>query len=374
MPTAATERITPGPWLILAAWTVPALLATLETVAFAGMGGHPIAVWRAFASEAAGWYTWAAFTRVIMGTAQRYPIERPLKWRALGAHLLLYAVVAASTALVWTIVGFWLRPNPRSFFLTWEGWFLSGLPFTILAYAAVVGITYTIAHRNRLRVNERNEALLAKQLAEAQLAALRMQLQPHFLFNTLNAIMALMRTGDAAPAISALGLLSDLLRTALDLSTTTYVTLGAEAGFIRRYLDIEQLRFHDRLRVTFAIPPDLLDALVPTFVLQPFVENAVRHGILPRRSGGNIAVEARADGSTLSLTVRDDGVGLSTASADAPAGVGIANARATLLQLYGAEGSLQVGAGATGGVLVEIRLPIHRARAEHPEPPQLTVP
>lgn len=352
-----------SPWIVLAAWSVPALLSTFETVMFSRlMAPRPIEWWRAFASEAPGWYTWALFTPLILLLARRFPLARPLRARAIGAHLAGYLLVALSASAVWAAVGLWLRPGRSGFLESLRNWFLSGLPFTILVYAAVLGICYTIMDRARLRARERDAARLAQQLTEAQLASLRMQLRPHFLFNSLNAIMALVRDGDNARAVDALALLSDVLRATLRTGATHEVALAEEVAFTRRYLDIEQMRFAERLQVSFDIPPALLDAAVPTFVLQPFVENAIKHGILHRRSGGRIAVAAAAHDGTLHLSVRDDGVGLAPGW-DAPdtEGSGIANARTRLAHMYGSAARLHVGPGTDGaGVAVEIELPLRR--------------
>jgi signal transduction histidine kinase len=351
------------PWLIFAAWTVPALLATLETVVFARQSGHPIGLARAFASEAVGWYTWALCTRGIVILADRYPLERPIRIRHVAVHLGAYLTVALAASLAWAAAGHWLRPTGLPFLALLGSWFLSGLPFTVLVYAAVVAITYTIANRARLRDREQQAEVLARRLAESQLAALRMQLQPHFLFNTVNGIMALVRDQETDRAVSALAKLADLLRLTLRLGISAEVTLETEIGFVRRYLEIEQLRFGDRLRVTFDVSPTLLDAAVPTFVLQPFVENAVRHGITPRRSGGTIAIDASDGDGLLHLSVRDDGVGFAGSENGGATGeprVGIANARATLRQLYGARAAIALVPGPNGGTTAEIRLPLRR--------------
>jgi LytS/YehU family sensor histidine kinase len=357
------------PWLIFAAWTVPALLSTLETIVFARQSGHPIGLARAFASEAVGWYAWALCTRGIVALAYRFPLERPIRVRHIAVHLVAYLTVALAASVAWAAAGQWLRPTGAPFIASLRSWFLSGLPFTVLTYAAVVGITYSVANRARLRDRERQTEALARRLAESQLAALRMQLQPHFLFNTVNGIMALVRDQETDRAVSALALLADLLRLTLRLGTEAEVTLGAELGFVRRYLEIEQLRFGDRLRVSFDVSPALLDAAVPTFVLQPFVENAVRHGITPRRSGGTISVGASTTDGVLHLSIGDDGVGLGgkrepeNGGRDEGGRVGIANARATLDQLYGARASIAVVPGPNGGTTAEIRLPLRRLEA-----------
>jgi two-component system LytT family sensor kinase len=351
-----------SPWLVIAAWSVPALLSTFETVTFARLAGHPIELWRAFATEAPGWYTWAAFTPLIARAAMRAPLVRPVRPRNVFIHVLAYLLVAITASAVWAIVGLLLRPTRGGFVAAVRNWFVSGMPFTVVVYAAVVGIVYSLTDRARLRVRERDAARLAQQLSEAQLASLRMQLQPHFLFNSLNAVMALVRDAENERAVTALALLSDMLRATLNAGSTHEVSLGDEVTFLRHYLAMEQLRFGDRLQVTFDVPPELLDAAVPQFVLQPFVENSIKHGILDRRRGGAIGISARIDGGSLRLSVVDDGVGLRGGTAAGHGGgVGLKNARLHLTYLYGDRATLRVGAGANRvGVAVDVTLPFSR--------------
>jgi len=243
-----------------------------------------------------------------------------------------------------------LRPGRNGFFGSTMSWFLSGLPATTVAYFAIIVLAYAVTNAARLRERE-------TQLRDAQLSALRMQLQPHFLFNSLNAIMALVRDRETAEAVRALSLLSDVLRTAVNSVDTHTTTLGEELAFVSRYLDIERVRFGDRLRVTMDVPDDLLSTRVPTFVLQPFVENALKHGILRERGGNEIAISARDGTGALTLTVRDDDRGLATDSANAqPSGVGITIALTRLEYLYGPHASLTVR-DASPGVEVVIRIP-----------------
>ena len=361
-PTPAEARPIVAPWLVVAAWTVPALLSTFETVMFSRLAGHSMELWRAFLSEAPGWYVWCAFTPLIARLAQSAPVV-PLRVRPLFLHIASCLLVALVAAAVWALAGLWLRPGASGFLLSLRNWFVSGLPFTVLVYAAVVGIAHSLADRARLRVRERDAARLAQQLSEAQLASLRMQLRPHFLFNSLNAIMALVRDGENERAVAALALIGDMLRATLRTSTHE-VTLAEEIAFTRRYLDMEQLRFGERLRVSIDIPPALLDTAVPLFVLQPFVENAIKHGILDRRRGGTIAIAASSEKGALQLSVRDDGVGLGSASVDGNGGVGIANARSHLAHLYGREAALDVLPGPEGhGVDVRISVPLRHGGA-----------
>ncbi|MEO7999249.1 MAG: histidine kinase, partial [Gemmatimonadaceae bacterium] len=362
--------------------TLGTLVPQLSRVMFMRGGTRPIETWRAFASEAPGWYVWALLTPLIAFLAERFPLGRPVKWRSIVAHVLGWLFVATSAAATWAGASLWLRGARGSFLTVLRSWFLSGLPFTVLGYAAVLGVCYMIASRELARERERQAAHLAQQLSEAQLATLRAQLQPHFLFNSLNAIMALVRDADNARAVAALTTLSAILRAALQLGSAAEVALSREVAFTRDYLDLERLRFPDRLRVTFDIPPALLDARVPTFVLQPFVENAIKHGLMDSRHGIAIAVSADSHDGALTLIIRDDGVGFRNSTSvnaaignsssasnghsleDANGGVGIANVRQRLASMYGDDASLIVSAGDHGGgALVTLRIPLARMLA-----------
>jgi two-component system LytT family sensor kinase len=345
-----------SPWTVIALWSIPALLSTLETVTFTRLAGHEIAPWRAFVAEAPQWYGWALFTPLIARLGEHLPLRRPLRWRNLaihaGASVAASALIAVADVLINTLV----RPSTKTLVASFGGWFLGGLPATVLAYFAIVGVSESLRNGARLRAREREASELAATLRATQLAALRMQLQPHFLFNSLNAIMALVRDAETEQAVRALSLLGDVLRATINAGDTNETTLREELDFVSQYLEIERVRFGDRLRVTLDVPEQLLDARVPTFVLQPFVENALKHGVL-RDSGANtIAIAASAQNGTLRLMVRDDGRGLGGVQGEA--GVGIPNARARLEQMYGAAATLSVRGVPNGpGVLVEIALP-----------------
>jgi two-component system, LytTR family, sensor kinase len=345
--------------VIIAAWTVPAALSTFETVMFTRGTSHPITVARAFAAEAPGWYTWAALTPVIVALGQRFPLDRRTRLGAIGVHVgtslaasLLVATVSAGADVVF-------RVSQTPLLTLIRGWFLSGLPATTIAYFAVVGISYALFNAARLRARERHAEQLATQLTDARLSALRMQLQPHFLFNSLNAIMALVRDRDTAGAIGALSLLSDLLRTSLRSDATHRVPLRDELEFVRRYLAMAQIRFGDRLTVQYTAGEDVLDVPVPTFILQPVVENAVRHGISRSRMPGTIEIRAARDGNQLLLTVQDDGKGLPPEWEDGTSeGLGLANTRARLAYMYGPASSVTISRGRDNrGVVATIRLP-----------------
>jgi LytS/YehU family sensor histidine kinase len=190
-----------------------------------------------------------------------------------------------------------------------------------------------------------------------------MQLRPHFLFNTLNAITVLARDHDTTAVARMLTLLSDLLRDVLRVDHVQLIPLEQELAFARRYLEIELVRFADRLRVREEIDAEADGALVPVFVLQPLIENALRHGIAPRDAGGTVTIGARVIGETLELRVEDDGIGLTPSWAGAPDyGIGLANTAARLAELFGPAGVVEVAALAGGGTRASVRIPLERSR------------
>ncbi|HEY4129054.1 MAG TPA: histidine kinase [Gemmatimonadaceae bacterium] len=343
----------------IALWSVPALLSLFETVMFAQLTHRPIPIWRAFVGEAPQWYGWALFTPIIVALGARFPLRRPVRAKNVVVHATASLVASALVAMADSAVNLVIRPSHTTFLASATNWFLGGLPAMTLAYFAIVGVSYALRSSARLRVREREAAELETQLKEAQLAALRMQLQPHFLFNSLNAIMALVRDQETAQAVRALSLLSDVLRAAVNAGDRHETTLAQELDFVSRYLEIERVRFGERLKITLDVPNELLDTRVPTFVLQPFVENSLKHGVLRDRAGNEITIAARTSNGTLTLVVRDDGRGMPVESA---AGVGIANARARLERMYGDAAHLTVAnARDAAGVVVEIALPRNHA-------------
>lgn len=263
----------------------------------------------------------------------------------------------------------------------------------LLAYGAIIGLMHSVHYYRRFRERERSALVLESNLANARLSALRAQLHPHFLFNSLNAIAALLRR-DPRLAEATLLALSDLLRLALSQAEKQEVPLREEMNFVNRYLEIQQTRFGDKLRVENEIAPAALDCLVPTLLLQPLVENAIGHGIEPAENGGLLRLTAQRRNGKLVMTVEDDGVGLMNKALDASSsentsvaeestvlpvvqsenrvmrvtskngtGIGLANLRARLETLYGRDQALEVTSRPERGVIVRIEVPWHCASA-----------
>ena len=232
----------------------------------------------------------------------------------------------------------------------------------VTAYVVLLSVAHAAEFRRREQARALGEVQLEAALTLARLNALRMQLEPHFLFNALNSISSLVRR-DPDGAERMLARLGDFLRLTLDESMPQKVELRQELEFLERYLDIERVRFRDRLRVNLEVPPALLDARVPYLLLQPLVENAIRHGVAERSGPGHVVVRATRQEARLRLEVEDDGAGFAS-DVEAPGfGVGLSNIRARLEQLYGANGHLTIGARPEHGVRVTIDLPWERGAA-----------
>ena len=320
-------------------------------------------------------YIWAALTPAILWAGRRWPIDAdgPRRWRHVAVHAGLSALLSAGASLVEApvLVALGASPLPGA---SWRVLVPVLLAYTfhggVIQYWAVVAIQALLRSRQRALARER-EALelqmgrteLARQLTASQLSALKMQLQPHFLFNTLGAIMVLVQQGQRREAEAMLARLSDLLRLVVDEVHMQEVPLWRELEFLRLYLSIEQVRFQDRLRVRIDAEPHLTDAMVPHMVLQPIVENAVRHGLGESEEAVGIDIEARHDDGRLLLTVSDDGRG----NADGVLqrrGVGLTNTENRLTALYGGAGSLRVERRAPRGVRVTVAMPLRGEEAE----------
>ena len=343
--------------LVAGACLVPALLSAFTAYMNSRFSGRGSADWGAVIFESVEWLFFGALTPIAYVLARRYPLRQGALGRAVAAHLAGALLLCVGWASLGMLLGLHLRRYPAlegDLLRSYAGWILTSLPWSVFLYFAVLGCLHAFTYYREARERESQQARLAAQLAEARLGALRMQLNPHFLFNSLNAITVLVRDQNTRDATRMLELLSAVLRQVLQSDKRHEVTLDEELRFVGQYLAIEQVRFSDRLRVRWSIDDALRDALVPAFILQPLVENAVRHGVARRSGAGVIEVAARVSGGSLVLTVYDDGPGYSPPS---DAGVGLANTRARLDTLYGEAGLLQVASAEGGGTIATIRFP-----------------
>ena len=345
--------------LIFAAWTVFGLLLANQGYMQSQLRGQSVPWVRVLRPGLLDAYLWAFATLAIFWLARRFPLEPGRMVRSIAVHLV--AAVVLSLARAGFMVELsrhvdWL--GARSF--SRQFWGTSSLNF--LFYGLLLGIAHAALYHARYREREHAAERLAAGLSEARLHALKMQLQPHFLFNTLNAISALIPT-EAKPARRMLARLGDLLRITLEHEETQEVTLREELAFLEPYLEIEQARLEDRLTVVMKIAPETLDACVPHLVLQPLVENAIRHGIAPRIEPGRVEISATRgrDERFLHLEVRDDGRGVDRDhEVRTRRGVGLTNIRSRLEQLYDGEHRFELGNHPEAGVVVRITLPFRR--------------
>jgi two-component system, LytTR family, sensor kinase len=306
------------------------------------------------------WTSWAAFAPLIFELARRFRFDRQHWRRALlwhlpaslvitSAHILLVATARYLLQDAWGVGTAWAPAVREAFFRT--------LDYELPVYWALLGLQHALDYHREVRAREVTAAHLETRLVEAQLQALQRQLHPHFLFNTLHAISALIHR-DPERADLMIERLSDLLRITLDKVGVQEVTLAEELEYLRAYLDIEQVHFGDRLEVIYRIDAYALGALVPNLVLQPLAENAIRHGLEPRMGHGRLTVTAAREGDALRLQVIDNGRGMTPAAMSAAnQGVGLSNTRSRLERLYGDDAELALTPTEAGGVAVTIRVP-----------------
>jgi signal transduction histidine kinase len=306
------------------------------------------------------WWAWAVLVPGMLWMARRYRFGRNTWKRAAGMHAIAVVVFTFLHAVL-TIA---MRAPINAFFnRTWGWWedfrqlFFLYFDWEMMTYWAVVGLVHAIDFYREAQERTLTAAQLQTRLAEASLQSLQRQLHPHFLFNTLHTISALVhRDPEAADAM--IEKLSDLLRLTLDRIGTQEVPLKEELDFLQKYLAIERTRFGDRLEVGIDVDPETLDAAVPNLLLQPLVENAIRHGIAQKVGGGRVEIAARRQGSDLVLVVRDTGPGLSAATLTAlNTGVGLTNTRSRLQHMFGDRHRFEFHEPPDGGLAVRIAIP-----------------
>ena len=310
-------------------------------------------------------YVWAVLSPLVFRFSRRFPIElRPLNVR----NLLLYFPALISfagihqvihLAVLWSITPRWRQKYPA---LTdcYRAYFAFGFYIDLIIALLIVIAVHALLYYQSFRASELAQSSLKTDLAQAQLRALKMQLHPHFLFNTLHSISSLVLE-DPPKANSMIARLGDFLRLTVDNSDQQLVTLKEETEFLRCYLDIEQVRFGDRLTVTFELEPQTLSAQVPHLILQPVVENAIQHAIAPRSTRGHINIEAKRLNSLLRVAISDNGPGISS-NANLPwkQGVGLTNVRTRLQQIYGPDFRFELMNTNGGGLTAVMEIPFER--------------
>ena len=342
--------------VLFGVWTTLGLLSTAQTAIFFAQSSQRL-TWGAFVARMLDWYTCAIFTPVFFWLAERFPIDRR-HWRT---NILVHLAVTSVAVIIKYSFLSWLarqiRGAPRiSLARMLEGNFI----IESMIMWAVIAIIHGILYYRRWQEREQLAAELRARLTEAQLDVLKAQLRPHFLFNTLNSISTLVHT-DPDSADRMVVQLADLLRASLETSGKHEIPLAEELALLERYLDIMRARHADRLTVTVRVSPRARRALVPHFILQPLVENAIEHGIARRAGAGHLAIGATDVGDALHIRVADDGCGVDGADSDramSDEGIGLGNTRLRLYQLYGDAQSLTIEHPADGGTVVTIAIPL----------------
>jgi signal transduction histidine kinase len=357
-------------WLILGGWTVVVVLFTTHEYLSGLANGRPVPLLRAFYWSVSEWYTWALLTPGVFWLVRRFRLTRDawvshagiLVVSGLGFGvmqiLLQYALDAAA---VWVLatghasVATWLAGEPAQSAVTLPYLLERKIGFDYFIFWVIALVGHLVDYYRMYRDRELETSRLETELVRARLATLRSQLQPHFLFNALNAIAELVHQ-DPAAAEGMIEDLAELLRRALDTGGPDEVKLEEELALLDAYCAIERARFAERLVISLDVEPATRAARVPALLLQPLVENAVRYAVQPREKGGRITVRAARRNARLVLEVEDDGCGLPAPSA-AGNGIGLSNTRSRLTALYGADHRFDIGNTPRGGVLVHIDLP-----------------
>jgi two-component system, LytTR family, sensor kinase len=333
-----------------------------------GMNHSP---WRVLSWGVLTWCAWAPLTPVMIWLARRYSLEGRAWRRSLLVHVPAFVIISAAHNAAATLIVLSVKPfddmgaSPMAFWPRFFSRLKGAFGPDLLVYGGVLGVCYAIDYYRKYREREFQATQLETQLAQAQLHSLRMQLHPHFLFNTLNGAVGLVRDNQNQAAVRMLVGLSDLLRHALEHSEQQEVELRDELKFLGLYLSIQQMRFSDRLQVEVEIAPETMDALVPNLILQPLAENAINHGIAPRAACGLIGINAQTANGSLRLQVYDNGAGLpDNWQSNTGSGIGLANTIARLQQLYGDNQRFDIRNRKEGGVEVTISIPLRVRGAE----------
>lgn len=350
--------------LYLGFWTVVGLSFAGQHYLTSAKIGRP-ATWSvAITGSLADWYVFALLSLPAIALTRRFN----LGGRFWGQRMALHLMASAVYSLLWILVRAGLahvlvplRGAEMPFNELLRYVLVATFFFNLIVYWVVVTGTHAVEYYRSLREREVRLMELEKRLASAQLQALRMQLNPHFLFNALNGIGTLMyRDVDLADAM--LVKLAELLRHVLEHGFSQRVPLRKELAFLDRYLELEQMRFGDRLRIVREVEPGALDGWVPSLILQPLVENAIKHGMEPLTRPGTVTIRAKVFGAArearLRLEVEDDGVGLGAKSKNSSTGLGTGNVRSRMAQMYGARGHFELGPGESGGVKARIEIPL----------------
>jgi two-component system, LytTR family, sensor kinase len=350
-------------WVWIAAiWSCVGLFDATQTVFVMRSEGMHHAWVRLFVTLLLWWLPWALATPLALRMGRRYPAAKWRRASTWGVHLAtcfgIGLVSAGLTTSLEVTLNPWLNSAPTDPFAhLWLHKFYSGLLSYVILYGTILLVGFLLDSRERLALQQTETARLNEQLSKAQLSALRRQIEPHFLFNALNAIAGLVREKRNDDAVSMIAGLSDFLRRVVADSDRQEVPLEEELEFAKKYLDIQKVRFAERLQFSVDVPKELFAAQVPNLILQPMVENAVKHGIAKRVQGGAIRIAAVRSNGRLELSVYNDGPGLAAGWEQSHNGIGLVNVRTRLQSLYGEAFELSMRNREPGGVEVSLSVP-----------------
>ena len=338
-------------WLIIALISISQSL--LSTIIYQREVDWPVTlIW------SSGWLIWVFLTPLILYLAQKYPIEKHEIRQGILWHLLLGLLVCLLQFVLEAGFNYFayifiknISPSPY--------WYVGLLSYKfhvyLFIYFFIAGVAHALSYYQKYQTSELATSQLENQLNQAQLQSLKMQLQPHFLFNAHHAIVALMLKNENEKAIQMLNNLSDLLRSSLKNQDVQLITLEQEMEFIRLFLDIHQIRFHHRLKIHYEIPDEIKEALIPNFILQPLVENAIKHGISPSSTAEKICIQAQKADNQLLITIKDDGKGLNEKGLEE--GIGLKNTRKRLRQLFENDFDFSLKNNEEGGAIARLLIP-----------------
>lgn len=353
--------------LVLAVSLLAIALGTTIAVRSAPVLDGASSYGRVLAWQLAVWLPWIPGAILVFWLATRVRLASLPTTTWVGAHLAGAAMMAAAHAGWYVAVSMEISPFrglDGTKYGAYQYFFIYWFFCDLLIYWAVLGFSYARDYRHRVMVRERQALQLEAQLAEAQLTALRLQVRPHLLFNVLNTVVSMLRSGEREKALKMVLALSELLRQLLTQHDRQEIPLRQELKLADAYLALERRRFEDRLTVELQVDDDTLDCLVPTLILQPIVENTIRHGVARSTQPCGLTLRATREHDRLLVELRDTGTH-ATLRDDEPSGLGIGlrNTRARLQELYGSEQSFSIARNAAGGVTVMIAMPIRRAEA-----------
>lgn len=345
-------------------WTAAALFEATQALFIQralGGGGADLPL---FVTEIAGWLPWALATPFVINLARRHPVVPAPTVRGAAAHLMAFLAITL-IAEIWSaglhmLFNPWAHHQERTFWGTLSATLIFHGLICLFAYMLILAITYLVDSRDKVARKVTETAQLNEELSKAQLAALLHQMEPHFMFNTLNSIAGLVRDDRKTAAVNMIVGLSELLRSASQ-DHKPEATLAEEVEYAQRYVDIQKVRFGERLHYSVDVPEALTQMQVPSLLLQPLVENAIKHGLAERVTGGEVRVRAARSDGALSLSVYNDGPDFAADWESNSAGVGLANLRTRLRIMYGGDADLRVTSVTSGGVEVVVTLPLTKA-------------